>query len=61
MNSQRAYFITKHGQDALKVLPYGSVIVTLGEEFLADVESDLYQASLSHSVEEIGTDMITDF
>ena len=30
---------------------------SLIQEFLADVESDLYQASLSHSVEEIGTDM----
>ena len=30
---------------------------SLIQEFLADVESDLYQDSLSHSVEEIGTDM----
>ena len=30
---------------------------SLIQEFLTDVESDLYQASLSHSVEEIGTDM----
>jgi ATP-dependent DNA helicase RecG len=30
---------------------------SLIQEFLADVESDLYQASLSHSVEEIGSDM----
>ena len=30
---------------------------SLIQEFLADVESDLYQNSLSHSVEEIGTDM----
>lgn len=33
-----AYFMTDHGQDALKILPYGSVIVTLGEDFLADVD-----------------------
>ena len=33
-----AYFITDHGQDALKILPYGSVIVTLGEDLLADVD-----------------------
>ena len=33
-----AYFMTKHGHDALQVLPYGSVIVTLGEDFLADVD-----------------------
>ena len=30
---------------------------SLIQEFLSDVESDLYQASLSHSVEDIGTDM----
>ena len=30
---------------------------SLIQEFLAEVESDLYNASLSHSVEEIGTDM----
>ena len=33
-----AYFMTEHGHDALQVLPYGSVIVTLGEDFLADVD-----------------------
>lgn len=33
-----AYLMTKHGHDALQVLPYGSVIVTLGEEFLRDVD-----------------------
>lgn len=33
-----AYFMTKHGQDALQVLPYGSVIITLGEEFLGDID-----------------------
>lgn len=33
-----AYFMTAHGHDALQILPYGSVIVTLGEDFLADVE-----------------------
>ena len=33
-----AYFMTAHGHDVLQVLPYGSVIVTLGEEFLADVD-----------------------
>lgn len=33
-----AYLKTNQGQDALHILPYGSVIVTLGEEFLADVD-----------------------
>jgi len=33
-----AYFMTKHGHDALQILPYGSVIVTLGEDYLADVD-----------------------
>lgn len=33
-----AYFMTQHGHDALQILPYGSVIVTLGEDFLADVD-----------------------
>lgn len=38
-----AYLMTKHGQDALQVLPYGSVIVTLGEDFLADVDLPLIE------------------
>lgn len=33
-----AYFMTQHGHDALQILPYGSVIVTLGEDFLADID-----------------------
>lgn len=33
-----AYFKTKQGQNSLKILPYGSVIVTLGEDFLGNVD-----------------------
>lgn len=33
-----AYFCTKQGKDSLAILPYGSVIVTLGEEFLGNVD-----------------------
>ena len=33
-----AYFKTKQGQHSLQILPYGSVIITLGEEFLGDVD-----------------------
>lgn len=33
-----AYFRTKQGQNSLQVLPYGSVIITLGEEFLGDID-----------------------
>ena len=36
-----AYFCTKQGKDSLAILPYGSVIVTLGEEFLGDVDLPL--------------------
>ena len=36
-----AYFMTKLGHDILQVQPYGSVIVTLGEDFLADVDLPL--------------------
>lgn len=45
-----AYFMTKHGQDALQVLPYGSVIVTLGEDFLADVDLPLVEKSKMESI-----------
>ena len=33
-----AYFKTKQGQNSLQILPYGSVIITLGEEFLGNVD-----------------------
>lgn len=32
------YLKTEQGQNALQILPYGSVIVTLGEDYLADVD-----------------------
>lgn len=42
-----AYFLTSHGHDALQVLPYGSVIITLGEEFLADVDLPILKEDLT--------------
>lgn len=33
-----AYLMTQHGHDAMQVLPYGSVIITLGEEYLKDID-----------------------
>lgn len=33
-----AYLLSSHGQAKLKSLPYGSVIITLGEEFLKDID-----------------------
>lgn len=33
-----AYLKTQHGHDAMQVLPYGSVIITLGEEYLKDID-----------------------
>lgn len=36
-----AYLQTRQGQDSLHILPYGSVIVTLGEDFLADIDLPL--------------------
>lgn len=47
-----AYFMTNHGHDALQVLPYGSVIVTLGEEFLADVDLPILDQSKMNSITE---------
>ena len=47
-----AYFMTKHGHDALQVLPYGSVIVTLGEDFLADVDLPILDQSKINSITE---------
>lgn len=38
-----AYFKTKQGRNSLQVLPYGSVIITLGEEFLGNVDLPLIQ------------------
>jgi type I restriction enzyme, S subunit len=32
------YLRTEQGQNSLHILPYGSVIVTLGEDYLADVD-----------------------
>ena len=45
-----AYFMTEHGHDALQILPYGSVIVTLGEDFLADVDLPLIEKSKMDSI-----------
>ena len=45
-----AYFLTQHGQDALHTLPYGSVIVTLGEEFLADIDLPILEESKMESI-----------
>ena len=41
-----AYFMTEHGHDALQILPYGSVIITLGEDFLADVDLPIIDKDL---------------
>lgn len=38
-----AYFKTKQGRNSLQVLPYGSVIITLGEDFLGNVDLPLIQ------------------
>ena len=45
-----AYFMTKHGHDALQILPYGSVIVTLGEDFLADIDLPLLEQEQIDSI-----------
>ena len=47
-----AYFMTDHGHDALQVLPYGSVIVTLGEDFLADVDLPILDQPKINSITE---------
>ena len=38
------YLLSKQGQQTLKLLPYGSVIVTLGEDFLADIDLPLIES-----------------
>ncbi len=45
-----AYLMTQHGQDTLHTLPYGSVIVTLGEEFLADIDIPIIDRSKMESI-----------
>ena len=45
-----AYFKTQHGYDALQILPYGSVIVTLGEDFLADIDLPIIEKSKRDSI-----------
>ena len=45
-----AYLMTQHGQDALHTLPYGSVIVTLGEEVLGDIDLPIIERSKMESI-----------
>ncbi len=48
-----AYFCTKQGKDSLAILPYGSVIVTLGEEFLGDVDLPLLSDEKQKNITEL--------
>lgn len=48
-----AYFCTKQGKDSLAILPYGSVIVTLGEEFLGDVDLPLLSDEKQKKITEL--------
>lgn len=48
-----AYFMTTHGHDTLQVLPYGSVIVTLGEDLLADVDLPLIEKTSYYRIIEL--------
>lgn len=51
-----AYLKTNQGQDALHILPYGSVIVTLGEEFLADVDLPIVEDNTKSKIVELVKD-----
>lgn len=54
-----AYFQTKQGQNSLKILPYGSVIITLGEEFLGDVDLPIIPKELMDKVVPLVREYIT--
>lgn len=47
-----AYFRTKQGQNSLQVLPYGSVIITLGEEFLGDIDLPILPPAIMDDIVE---------
>ena len=53
-----AYFMTQHGHDALQILPYGSVIITLGEEFLADVDLPIIDAEIMDKISRLVSNYI---
>ena len=54
-----AYLLTGQGQDSLKTLPYGSVIVTLGEMFLADLDLPLIDGAIYEEVVKLIKNYIT--
>jgi len=45
-----AYLLTSQGKSSLEILPYGSVIITLGEDFLADVDLPIINPSKKQEV-----------
>lgn len=53
-----AYFMTQHGHDALQILPYGSVIITLGEEFLADVDLPIIETEIMDKISHLVSNYI---
>ena len=50
------YLLSKQGQQTLKLLPYGSVIVTLGEDFLADIDLPLIESETYNFIIQTITD-----
>ncbi len=45
-----AYLQSMHGQSVLKSLPYGSVIITLGETYLGDIDIPIINKDLKFSI-----------